>query len=199
MEKTKYPKVKVREQDDREDLKGISLLPMNGGSCFPVKDHEDISPPYVAKIPASYVPSVLMSTTSVSEGLIMPTISVSEEAEKNDNFFEEDDKINIRVSSILRPRAVLSSPDNDAVIGNKNRMKVKQPSALKNHNLVQSRHVRCKVISSKITESPINTRYSKDADDSKSDIRGNKGLATAAPSQKSYLRTKKSSSVRTLV
>jgi len=83
------------------------------------------------------------------------------------------------------------------VIGNKNRMKVKQPSALKNHNLVQSRPVRCKVISSKITESPINTRYSKDADDSKSDMRGNKGLATAAPSQKSYLRTKKSSSVRT--
>ena len=87
--------------------------------------------------------------------------------------------------------------DNDAMIGNKNRMKVKQPSALKNHNSTQSRHVRCKVISSNITESPINTRYSKDADDSKSALRGNKGLATAAPSQKRYLRTKKSSSMRT--
>jgi hypothetical protein len=83
------------------------------------------------------------------------------------------------------------------MIGNKNRMKVKQPSALKNHNSTQSRHLRCKVISSKIIERPINTRYSKDADDSKSALKGNKGLATAAPSQKIYLRTKKSSSMRT--
>lgn len=197
MEKTNYPKVKVREHDDQEDLKGISLLPMKDDSCFPVKEHEDISPPYVAKIPASYVPNVLMSTTSVSEGLIIPTISVSEEAKKNDKNFEEDDKINIRANSILRPRAVLSSPDNDVMIGNKNRMKVKQPSSLKNRNLVQSRHVQCKVISSNITESSINIRYSKDADDSKSDFRRNKGLATAAPSQKRHLRTNKSSSVKT--
>lgn len=74
---------------------------------------------------------------------------------------------------------------------------MKQPSSLKNRNLVQSRHVQCKVISSNITESSINIRYSKDADDSKSDFRGNKGLATAAPSQKRYLRTNKSSSVKT--
>lgn len=86
-----------------------------------------------------------MSTTSVSENLIVPTISASEGlvlphrflekkfcvyfcieisysydillywstgAGEIDKKIDEDDKINIRASSILRPRAVLSSPGN---------------------------------------------------------------------------------------
>lgn len=72
-----------------------------------------------------------------------------------------------------------------------------QPSALKNPNLVQSRHVRCKVISSGITESPFNTSISKDADDGKSDLRGKKGLGLSTSNQKKYLRTVKPSSMGT--
>lgn len=192
-----YPKVKVREQNDQEDFKGPSLLPFNDDSFFPAKEHEDISPSYVAKIPKSYVPNVHMSTTSVSESLIMPTISASKGAGEIDKNLDEDDKINIRANSILRPRAVLSSPDNDMMIGNNNRVKAKRPSGLKNPNLVQSRHAQCKIISSNITEGTVNTRKSKKADDSKSDSKGKKGSATAVPSQKRYVRTSKPNSVRT--
>ncbi|XP_075653554.1 uncharacterized protein LOC142623947 isoform X2 [Castanea sativa] len=103
-----YPKVKVREQEDQEDFKGP---PLNDDSSFPAKENEEISPAYVAKIPKSYVPNVPMSTTSVSESLIMPTISASEGAGEIDKKIDEDDKINIRACSILRPRAVLSSPE----------------------------------------------------------------------------------------
>ncbi|XP_075653553.1 uncharacterized protein LOC142623947 isoform X1 [Castanea sativa] len=189
-----YPKVKVREQEDQEDFKGP---PLNDDSSFPAKENEEISPAYVAKIPKSYVPNVPMSTTSVSESLIMPTISASEGAGEIDKKIDEDDKINIRACSILRPRAVLSSPDNDVMIGNKNRVKAKRPSGLKNHNLVQSRHTQGKIISSDITECTVHTRKSKDADDSKSDLRGKKGSTIAVPSQKRYLRTNKPSSVKT--
>ncbi|KAM4117009.1 hypothetical protein ACJW30_02G092000 [Castanea mollissima] len=114
-----------------------------------------------------------------------------------DKKIDEDDKINVRASSILRPRAVLSSPDNDVMIGNKNRVKAKRPSCLKNHNLVQSRHTQGRIISSDITECTVHTRKSKDADDSKSDLRGKKGSTIAVPSQKRYLRTNKPSSVKT--
>lgn len=196
-ETTMYPKVKVREQEDQEDFKGPSLLPLNDDSSFPANEHEEISPAYVAKIPKSYVPNVLVSTTSVSESLIMPTISASEEAGEIDKKIDEDDKISIRAGSILRPRAVLSSPDNDVMIGNKNSVKAKRPSGLKNHNLVQSRHAQCKIISSNITECTVHTGKSKDADDSKGDLRGKKGSTVAVPSQKRFLRTNKPSSVKT--
>lgn len=43
-----------------------------------VKKHKDISPPNVAKIPAYYVPNVLLSTISVTEGLSLPPQRVHE-------------------------------------------------------------------------------------------------------------------------
>ncbi|KAJ6898486.1 hypothetical protein NC652_025108 [Populus alba x Populus x berolinensis] len=125
-----YPKVKVRT-DGRDDqhahdwssllsLKDIQFLCLQD-SCVPVKGHQDVSPPIVARIPKSYVPNV-----------IMPKVSVSEEAGKKSNSTEED-RLNIRASSIPRPRAVLSSPDNDAVIGSNNWTKVARPTASKNN------------------------------------------------------------------
>ena len=84
------------------------------------------------------------------------------------------------------------------MIGNKNKVKAKRPSGLKNHNFVQSRHAQCKTISSNnIPECTVHTRKSKDADDSKGDLRGKKGSTVAVPSQKRYLRTNKPSSVKT--
>ncbi|KAJ6719353.1 hypothetical protein OIU79_007084 [Salix purpurea] len=60
--------------------------------------HQDVSPPITARIPKSHVSNV-----------IMPRVSVSEEAEKKNNSTEEE-RLNIRASLIPRPRAVLSSP-----------------------------------------------------------------------------------------
>ncbi|KAB1219343.1 hypothetical protein CJ030_MR3G001174 [Morella rubra] len=178
MEKARYPKVKVREQHDEEDRKGSSLLPLKDDSGFPVKKHKDISPPNVAKIPAYYVPNVLLSTISVTEG-----------AGNNDNKFDDDDKISIRATPILRPRAVVSSPDNDVLIGTKNRSQVKQPSPLKN------RHAQCKVFSRDIAESPVLTR-NKAVDDWARTLRSNKWSAAAVPSQKGRVRPKRPSSCK---
>ncbi|KAH8495553.1 hypothetical protein H0E87_018647 [Populus deltoides] len=160
-----YPKVKVRT-DGRDDqhahdwssllsLKDIQFLCLQD-SYVPVKGHQDVSPPIAARIPKSYVPNV-----------IMPKVSVSEEAEKKSNSTEED-RLNIRASSIPRPRAVLSSPDNDAVIGSNNRTKVARPTASKNNKLMESRHEPCKVVPGQITDaSPTNTRKSKNTSDNK--------------------------------
>ncbi|KAK3187685.1 hypothetical protein Dsin_027246 [Dipteronia sinensis] len=162
--------------------------------AFGEKEHRDVSPPFIARIPKSYV------TTNV----ITPTISSCKESEKID----ENDKPNVRATPILRPRAVLSSPDNDAVIGNKNRTKAERPAALKNRNSVQNRHLnaQCKVTPSRvIAKSQINTNLSNDTTttpttttmDNKSDLKGKNGPTVAFPSQRRYLRTGKSGPVKT--
>ncbi|XP_024985496.1 uncharacterized protein LOC112521079 [Cynara cardunculus var. scolymus] len=45
-------------------------------------------------------------------------------------------------SLLLRPRAVLSSPENDAMHATKNKTETHH-SGFKNHNLRQNRHVKC--------------------------------------------------------
>ncbi|KAJ6981458.1 hypothetical protein NC653_024754 [Populus alba x Populus x berolinensis] len=145
-----------------------------------VKGHQDVSPPIVAKIPKSYVPNV-----------IMPKVSVSEEAEKKSNSTEED-RLNIRASSIPRPRAVLSSPDNDAVIGSNNWTKVARPTASKNNKLMESRHEPCKVVPGQITDaSPSNTRKSKNTSDNKSELKVKKWSPPEASSQRRKIATDK--------
>ncbi|KAI9196212.1 hypothetical protein LWI28_021986 [Acer negundo] len=195
--KTMYPKVKVREEknqdfeevavDHKINIESLSLHV----SSSPEKEHRDVSPPFIARVPKSY------ATTNV----VTPTISSCKEK------IDENDKPNIRATPILRPRAVLSSPDNDAVIGNKNRNKAERPTALKNRNPVQNRHlnVQCKVIPSRvIAKSQKNTNSLTDTTttttattDNKSDLKGKKGPTVAVSSQRRYLRTGKSGPVKT--
>ncbi|XWS08727.1 hypothetical protein CRYUN_Cryun40dG0025900 [Craigia yunnanensis] len=130
-------------------------------SYFPVKRHQDVSPMRTARIPESYVPDVEK-----------PSDSASEEAEKNKTKTDEEARPNSRVSSTPRPRAVISSPDNDAVIGNKNRIKGEYRTALKNHNRVQNRHTTQSRI---FPKSPVKTRKSKDDADCNFEIKGKKG------------------------
>ncbi|KAF3457832.1 hypothetical protein FNV43_RR02492 [Rhamnella rubrinervis] len=149
------------------------------------EEYEDVSPPSVAKIPKSYVPSVAMPTMFVPEG-----------AEKKDEKFDEDNQQNIRASSIPRPR---SSPDNDLAIGNKNRIKTEsRASILKNRNSGQNRHAQsqCKVFSSHSVENSMNTQKSKEATD-ESNLKGRKGSGVTVPSQRRQPRTGKPSSMRT--
>ncbi|TXG72424.1 hypothetical protein EZV62_001003 [Acer yangbiense] len=193
-----YPKVKVREEKN-QDFKEVAVdhkiniesLSLHVSSS-PEKEHRDVSPPFIARVTKSY------ATTNV----VTPTISSCTETEK----INENDKPNIRATPILRPRAVLSSPDNDAVIGNKNRTKAERPTALKNRNSVQNRHsnAQCKVIPSRvIAKSQINTNLLTDTTttttttDNKSDLKGKKGPTVAVPSQRRYIRTGKSGPVKT--
>ncbi|GMH08282.1 hypothetical protein Nepgr_010122 [Nepenthes gracilis] len=137
--RTMYPKVKVREQnqEDPQDRQGRSLQKLKdfdslslGNMTSTVKEHKHISPPSTAEVPSSHT----QITPPLSRGLQ----NVDKEA-------EVEDKPHIRASSILRPRAVLSSPDNDQMIGSKHKAKVERHSALKDHNSCQNRHSKCKV------------------------------------------------------
>nr|XP_011462409.1 PREDICTED: uncharacterized protein LOC101306220 isoform X2 [Fragaria vesca subsp. vesca] len=110
---------------------------------------QDVSPATIARVPKSYVPL---------PRVVVPSISVAEGVKKA-NKIEEMNKQNIRAGSIPPPRAVLSSPDNDMVIGNKNKIKAQRSSALKNHSMVQNRSTQCTPL--RITGNSIKTKSSK--------------------------------------
>ncbi|XP_030508421.2 uncharacterized protein LOC115723132 [Cannabis sativa] len=184
-----YPKVKVREQTDQDDGQHVVV-----DFCSTVKEYEeDISPPSIAKIPKSYIPSSIPFSfdEDIIPNIAMPKVSVLKGEEKYNNI-DEDCKHNIRASSIPRPRAVLSSPDNDLVIGNKNRCKKERTPALKNRNLTQNRHALCKIIPT-TTEDVINSKKScEDPNESK----GKKGKVMSGPNQRRQIRTGKPTSMR---
>ncbi|XP_039063680.1 uncharacterized protein LOC120208463 isoform X2 [Hibiscus syriacus] len=172
-----FPRVKVKEQDQDDQhvvkdykinsvlsLKDVLFLSMLD-SCFLVKRHEDVSQMSTARIPKSYLPEVEKHSDSSSEGSANGKIKAETE--------EEEARPNIRVSSTPRPRAVISSPDNDAVIGYKNKIEGRQRTGLKNHNTVQNLHMAQTHI---FARSPVRTKKSKDdADDCNVEIKGKKG------------------------
>ncbi|KAF8388286.1 hypothetical protein HHK36_026952 [Tetracentron sinense] len=200
-----YPKVKVREQaqDDqivaREKEESSSLLleileslslqdrcsPGFSSVTDSAKEYQNDSPPSVARIPESYIPN-----------LAMPLISGSKGAGKNNKESKDDTRPNIGSSSVLRPRAVLSSPDNDGMIGSKNKLTRERPSALKNNNLGQSSPAQCKVMPRRvIAESPVKTRrVSKEAADDNGNLKEKKGPELTVRRQKACLRRGKPSS-----
>lgn len=173
-----YPRVKVREEKDLDDhpvlyeqkrscllsLKDLESLFLQDDSNSPGTEHR-VSPSPTAKIPKDYSPNVIKPATSESQ-------------EERTKMVGEDNKVNIRASSIPMPRAVVSSPENDLLIGKKNRNTTEKPSALKNHNSVQSRHSQCKIIPSHSgNENPISLRKSKESADSKCRYFGKNGIA----------------------
>ncbi|KAK6254690.1 hypothetical protein SCA6_015995 [Theobroma cacao] len=186
-----YPRVKVKEQgqDDQyamHDYKISSVLSLKDvlflsmlDSYFPVKTPQDVSPIAKARIPESYVPEVEK-----------PSDSAPAESEKNNKATDEEDRPNIRVSLTPRPRAVISSPENDAVIGHNNRIKGEHCAALKNHLTVQNRHTTRSHI---FARSSVKTRKSKDDADSNFEIKPKKGSGTTVSSQRRHHRTERPS------
>ncbi|KGN56812.1 uncharacterized protein LOC101203442 [Cucumis sativus] len=167
-----YPKVKVREEENLDDrpvvyeqkrsyllsLKDLESLFLQDSSNTPgkVKEHR-VSLLSCAKIPKA-----------CSTNEIKPSTSEPQESERSCTIVDEDNKANIRASSIPMPRAVVSSPENDQMIGKKNRKTTEKPSVLKNCNSVQSRHSQCKIIARhSANENSISSRRSKDTTDSK--------------------------------
>ncbi|XP_022632459.1 uncharacterized protein LOC106779836 isoform X3 [Vigna radiata var. radiata] len=70
----------------------------------------------------------------------------------------DENKVNLRVSSIPPPRAVISSPDNDIMIGNRNKTRDERLSTSKNDAVLQNRHAHCKVRLHDATDIPSDTR-----------------------------------------
>ncbi|KAK6914148.1 hypothetical protein RJ641_021469, partial [Dillenia turbinata] len=184
-----YPKVRVRQEEKQDrpntdnhlgkslqpPLKAFVSLSVNDSS-YPVKEHQDDTLPCTARVPKSYVP-----------GAVVPMLSISSsEGRKNDNNFDDEDKPKIRASPIPRPRAVVSSPDNDGVIGNKNKG-TERRSALRSRNLPPNRHEQCKVAPRHANnKSPLSTRKeSKGTADNMNDQRGKK-LPVTIPSERTY-------------
>ncbi|XVF28524.1 hypothetical protein REPUB_Repub15cG0037000 [Reevesia pubescens] len=157
-------------------LKDVLFLSMLD-SYFPVKRYQDVSSVPKGRIPKSYVPEVEK-----------PSDSAPEVAEKNKKKTDEEDRPNIRVSSTPRPRAVISSPDNDAVIGNKNRIKGENRTALKNHNMAQNRQTTRSHI---FARSPVKIRKSKDDADCSFEIKGKKGSGTTVSRQRRHIITER--------
>ncbi|VVB12152.1 unnamed protein product [Arabis nemorensis] len=107
-----YPKVKADNETGKYKQSGSCL-----NSNFPQsrvsennQEEEDSQIYVVAKIPKVYIPSVVV-------------ISESKSVEMNKRIRGTDIKAKqkTKASPILRPRAVVSSPDNDAMIGSINR------------------------------------------------------------------------------
>lgn len=184
-----YPKVKVRgeAQDIDEDdyatrfYKALDALSLHNFPSPPVKELEDNSLPSVVRIPKSYVSKPVMPMAPVSKG----------SAKSINRKIVEEEKQNIRASSVPRPRAVLSSPDNDGILGSKEKSKQEISSGLKNHNQRQNRHVRCKVIPTSIDAEgpPINrTRGANEAAHSRTNPKVIRASPSAEPNNKAYQR-----------
>ncbi|KAL2923006.1 ABC transporter G family member 53 [Bienertia sinuspersici] len=113
----------------------------------------------------------------------------------------EDTKPHIRASSIPRPRAVVSSPDNDQLFGNQ-KLKLQRPSsASKRHNLLQSRQLEGRYTQMSTTSKKHLLAQSKQSEGhctrtnataSKKPLRNNKYEETA---HKSDVKAKKGSAV----
>lgn len=145
-------------RDDRHGLHGHNWGPMLSlkdiqflslqDSSLAVKRHQDDSPQVTARIPKSFVPRVLI-----------PSLSTFKEDDRKSN---EENRPNIRASSVPRPRAVLSSPENDAITGSKNKnVAVRSPGSMK-QKLTKSKHAQCKVVNTNASDkSLIDAKQSK--------------------------------------
>ncbi|XP_074307097.1 uncharacterized protein LOC141642261 isoform X1 [Silene latifolia] len=127
-----YPKVKVRsfEEDDEFEfdhpatpVKAFSSLTIRDYTP-PAKGSKQASSLSVAKVPKLHIPRSVTPTPA------LPKAQVKSELESDDTHIKHS-----RASSIPRPRAVISSPDNDELLGSKNRTRTPRLSGLKTRNL----------------------------------------------------------------
>ncbi|KAI3918945.1 hypothetical protein MKW98_017393 [Papaver atlanticum] len=194
IETKEYPKVKVRSEDDdfcshKEKnclmlLKVFETLSLQV-QASPGKELENDIPPSVARVPKLYSPVLAAPSTSSSKG-----------AQKHEKQIEEDTKSNNGASSVLRPRAVLSSPDNDGMIGHINRLSRVLPSVTKKKELGEITCVPSKVNPRCVkAKSPVNMRReSKETSETKVFLNITRSPDLTAPKQKSGPRKVKASS-----
>ncbi|KAI9182476.1 hypothetical protein LWI28_025743 [Acer negundo] len=158
------PRVRVKEQEE-EDGQVVSP-PNDTGSFLFLRLLESLS------LQDCSLPKENHCNSSPANAKVTKT-SASKEKKKN-----KDSKQSGRAISILRPRAVLSSPENDGMIGNKNKLqKYGRPSSSKSLNPEQKITT---TISNPIKpRSPLSSR--KGSRDATSD---NKRLQTQTKSSK---------------
>ncbi|CAH8275804.1 unnamed protein product [Arabidopsis lyrata] len=126
--KIMYPKVKADNEACNYKQRSSCLNSNYLQTRVSENNQEDDFQIHVAKIPKIYIPSVLMSE------------SESKEMNKRIRGADIEVKPTTKASPILRPRAVVSSPDNDAMIGNINMIEErKAKKGLKSDDHIRSR------------------------------------------------------------
>ncbi|XP_058101452.1 uncharacterized protein LOC131245780 isoform X2 [Magnolia sinica] len=190
-----YPRVKVKGEEvkegpvaTQEDRSSLLLRVFESLSLHdrhsPGNEYRDNSPPH-ARIPKSYVPITPMPSVAASKGTARPLKG------KNNKEIDADSKTNIRASSVPRPRAVLSSPDNDGMIGSRNKLSRGRHSVLKTRNSDHVTLTQGKTILKK--DSPSNTRRVSKEADSKPHPKEKHATEQTVPQQKVHLRKGKPS------
>ncbi|KAK1266557.1 hypothetical protein QJS04_geneDACA000083 [Acorus gramineus] len=144
-----YPKVKVRTEDEpivvKQDTPSPPICKFGSLSieeCYSlfvaiasgVDEFQDYSSP------ASATPS-----DTLPPRIPKPTFSGSKV--KNNQEKNEDSRTNIRASSAPRPRAVISSPDNDGMIGSQNEKSSARRTIVRAHTPVRGTQSQGKVTS----------------------------------------------------
>ncbi|KAJ1397865.1 hypothetical protein SESBI_31524 [Sesbania bispinosa] len=106
-------KVKVPEQEEfvypENDRGAWVFLKFIESLYFEEEKNLSKCPPSISKNTKAYPQHIIMRSTPATKGML-----------KNSKRIGESPKENARASSVIRPRAVLSSPDNDGLVGSMN-------------------------------------------------------------------------------
>ncbi|CAH9095171.1 unnamed protein product [Cuscuta epithymum] len=187
-----YPKVKVRDQEEGDDdrwyaygLGSLESLKAFEAISLSVLSSSDDSPTSVVRIPTSYMSSSPKPPTP------LPTEATSTKSEKTSSGRETT----MRASLVPRPRAVLSSPDNDQIIGSSNKGRARLRPSLRNQNVCQSRGVQCKTIprTNKVG-TPLKAKDVKSPDDGETGLRNQNVCQSRGVQCKTIPRTNKAGS-----
>ncbi|KAK6940611.1 hypothetical protein RJ641_030142 [Dillenia turbinata] len=120
-----YPKVKVRQEEDSFSLHNDSPSHVLSATtyCPSVEENQYNSRPSIAKTPETKIPRIMLSSLSGSEG---------KKLSKQDG---QDPKHNVKATTVPRPRAILSSPENDGIFRARNKFITRRASELPNREL----------------------------------------------------------------
>ncbi|CAI9118032.1 OLC1v1019534C1 [Oldenlandia corymbosa var. corymbosa] len=140
-----YPRVKVRGQEEYDDqfeygkrsLQSLKVPEFLSSSDFSSPDDSPTSVVRVPQLDSSY-PGAMNDRK--------PKIL-------------EENGASFKANPVFRPRAVLSSPDNDQIFGSKNKTRGESSPCSKKNGSIPSRHTKCKVVRGPVTaDGPLNTR-----------------------------------------
>ncbi|XP_011073719.1 uncharacterized protein LOC105158608 isoform X2 [Sesamum indicum] len=154
-----YAKVKVKEEIEEADECGYEKSSLKTFEWLSL-DH----------FPSSGASQRLVVNSNVPKSS-RPSLQASKEKANNkQRVVVAKNHKNGRAASAPRPRAILSSPENDGILWSKTQTRKELLSALKSHNLCQNRHTRCKVFP-RSERGVVTQIHNKESFEKKQDIR----------------------------
>ncbi|KAK9993349.1 hypothetical protein SO802_023052 [Lithocarpus litseifolius] len=183
-----YPtmKVRVNEQDDQfpprnHDNGSMLFLSLMDSLSIQAKENRIDSPSSIAGVTKARVPNFSAQLISMSKGTV----------KKNNKQVDKSGEQN-RANSAPRPRAILSSPDNDGMIGSWNKLMEEKYS---DYSIKKKMQAQTKVVHNQVKAArPLNTKkVSHGVSDDKSGPKQRKLHEPVIQKQKPRFREGKSS------